>query len=80
MVAIAVVAFNLYELVVNILNDHKDDEKFKNFQNLDNIFGASRETLVASTIMAYYLSYIVIGTLLFFFGIIFSCGAYKVNL
>lgn len=79
LIAVAVVAFNLYELGLNISNDYKDNEKFRNFQSLEKIFGASRDTLVANTIMTYYLSYIVIGALLFFFGIIFTCGAYKAN-
>ncbi|XP_030023962.2 uncharacterized protein LOC115442898 [Manduca sexta] len=79
LITLAVIAFNLYELGLNISNDYKDNERFKDFQNLDTIFGASRDALVAATILAYYLSYVIIGFLLFIFAVIFTCGAYKAN-
>lgn len=80
LIAIATVAFHLYELGLNLTNDYyQKTEKFNNFQNLESIFGAAKDSLEKIIILIYYLSYIVIGMLLFFFAIMFTCGAYKAN-
>ncbi|CAB3255544.1 unnamed protein product [Arctia plantaginis] len=79
-IAIAIVAFHLYELLLNLTNDFfQKTEKFSNFQNLDNIFGSSKDSLDKIVVLTYYLTYITIGMLLFFFSILFTCGAYKAN-
>ncbi|CAG4996843.1 unnamed protein product [Parnassius apollo] len=80
-ISIAVVAFNLYQLglAVTSKDDNEHEAKFGNFDKLESIFGEGKRDLVRLIVKIYYLSYIVIGLLLFIFASIFTCGAYKVN-
>ncbi|XP_045520323.1 uncharacterized protein LOC123711677 [Pieris brassicae] len=79
-ISLAVAAFHLYLLALNIISkDDTHEDKFNNFEKLESIFGEDKKDLVTIVIMIYYLTYIIIGLLLFMFGLIFTVGAYKVN-
>ncbi|XP_049874967.1 uncharacterized protein LOC126373053 [Pectinophora gossypiella] len=79
-VAIAVMAFNLYKLGLGIVSEKTEiDEKFRNFENVDSIFGQNKKDLIALIALAYYSSYVVIAFLLFIFSALFTCGAYRAN-
>ncbi|KAJ8720120.1 hypothetical protein PYW07_012163 [Mythimna separata] len=80
LIAIATVAFHLYQLGLNMTNNYYEkDEKFRNFEDLEKIFGSSKDALERIIVMTYYLTYISIAMLLFLFAIIFTCGACKAN-
>lgn len=78
----AVVAFNLYQLGLTVISkdDNELETKFSNFDKLESIFGDGKKDLVRLTVKIYYLTYAVIGMLLFLFASLFTCGAYKVIL
>ncbi|CAK1543016.1 unnamed protein product [Leptosia nina] len=79
-ISLAVALFHLYLLALNIISkDDTQNEKFNNFEKLESIFGEEKKDLVTIVVMIYYLTYIIIGLLLFVFGVIFTFGAHKVN-
>ncbi|XP_026330838.1 uncharacterized protein LOC113238247 isoform X2 [Hyposmocoma kahamanoa] len=79
-VAIAVMAFNLYRFGLSMVsNKNEFDEKFRNFEKVDNIFGPNKKELVALIALLYYGSYMIVAFLLFVFAALFTCGAYKAN-
>ncbi|KAL4711094.1 hypothetical protein ACJJTC_009465 [Scirpophaga incertulas] len=80
LISVLVVAFHLYQLGLTLVSeDYENAEKFRNFENLEKIFGQSKGNLVTAITMAYCISYIVIGLLLLFFSSLYTCGAYKAN-
>lgn len=80
LIAIATVAFHLYQLGLNVTNNYfEKDGKFRNFDNLESIFGSTKDSLERIIVLTYYLTYITIGMLLFLFAIMFTAGAYKAN-
>lgn len=80
LIAIATVAFHLYQLGLNVTNNYfEKDGKFRNFDNLESIFGSTKDSLERIIVLTYYLTYITIGMLLFLFAIMFTAGAYKVR-
>ncbi|XP_059062133.1 uncharacterized protein LOC131854959 isoform X1 [Achroia grisella] len=79
-IAIAVFGYNLYELGLTLVSENYEDEKFRNFENLENIFGKNKTSLVAGITIAYYISYCAVSFLLFVFGTVLVCGAYHANL
>lgn len=78
-IAVAVLAFSLFELADNLVNGYRDDTRFRDFQNLEKIFGSDRDILVTYTIIVYYMSYIIVSLLLLLFSILLACGAWKAN-
>lgn len=73
-------AFHLYQLGLNVTNNYfEKDGKFRNFDNLESIFGSTKDSLERIIVLTYYLTYITIGMLLFLFAIMFTAGAYKVR-
>ncbi|XP_045536919.1 uncharacterized protein LOC106719808 [Papilio machaon] len=80
-ISMAVVAFNLYQLGLAVISkdDNELEAKFSNFDKLESIFGDGKKDLVRLIVKIYYLTYAVIGVLLFLFASLFTCGAYKVN-
>lgn len=77
--SLAVAAFHLYELGLSLVaTDETNEKRFGNFEKVETIFGKEKQTLVALIIMIYYLTYVIIGLLMFIFSAIFTCGAYKV--
>ncbi|XP_068630384.1 uncharacterized protein [Battus philenor] len=80
-ISIGVVAFNLYQLGLAIISeeDNEHEAKFGNFDKLESIFGDGKKDLVSLIVKIYYLTYAVIGMLLFIFASLFTCGAYKIN-
>lgn len=79
-VAIAVMAFNLYRFGLSLVsNKNEFDEKFRNFEKVDSIFGPNKKDLVALIVLLYYGTYMVVAFLLFVFAAIFTCGAYRVS-
>ncbi|KAJ2951755.1 hypothetical protein O0L34_g13922 [Tuta absoluta] len=79
-VAVAVIAFNLYKLGLGIVSEKSEiDEKFGNFENVDNIFGKNKKDLLALVVLTYYSTYVAIAFLLFIFACLFTCGAYRAN-
>ena len=80
LIALATVAYHLYQLGLNITNDYYDTvEKFKDFDHLDDIFGSSKDYLERVVVVTYYTTYIIIGFMLFLFAVMFTVGAYKVR-
>lgn len=59
---------------------HPQEEKFRNWENVEILFGQDKNKLVFWITMLYYLSYVGIGFLLLVFGALFVCGVYKVSL
>lgn len=83
LIAIAVVAYHLLELGLCLVakdDDVENHERFKNFQKLEDIFGSTQKVMVDIVIIAYYLSYVIIGMFMFLFGIFLTCGAHKVSI
>ncbi|XP_072936644.1 uncharacterized protein [Epargyreus clarus] len=80
-ISLAVVIFHLYQLGLDLVStdDERNLDKFGNFDKLESIFGTEKKDMVTMVTMIYYLTYIVIGFLLFVFASIFTCGAYNVN-
>ncbi|XP_050668548.1 uncharacterized protein LOC126967894 [Leptidea sinapis] len=79
-ISLAVAAFHLYQLGLSILSkDEPNEEKFRNFENLESIFGEDKKDLVTTIIMIYNLTYILIGLLLFAFAVLLTVGAHRVN-
>ncbi|KAL0828926.1 hypothetical protein ABMA28_003826 [Loxostege sticticalis] len=79
-ICIAVIAYNLYELGLTLVsNANESNERFRNFENLESIFGTSKDELVRTVTMAYSISYISIGVALLLFSVMFTCGAHKAN-
>ncbi|CAG9788102.1 unnamed protein product [Diatraea saccharalis] len=80
LISVAVIAYNLYQLGLTLVSeDYENNEKFRNFENVEKIFGESKGSLVRTITMAYCASYIIIGTLLLLFASFLTCGAYKAN-
>uniref|UniRef100_S4PEN9 Uncharacterized protein n=1 Tax=Pararge aegeria TaxID=116150 RepID=S4PEN9_9NEOP len=79
-ISLAVAAFHLYQLGLSLIaRDETNEQRFGNFEKVETIFGTQKEDLVTLIIMIYYLTYVIIGLLMFIFSCIFTCGAYKVN-
>ncbi|XP_053608337.1 uncharacterized protein LOC128674068 isoform X2 [Plodia interpunctella] len=78
-IAIMVFGYHLYELGLTMVSKDYEHEKFRNFQNLENIFGKTNTSLVACITMSYYTTYCAIAFLLFLFGVMLVCGAYQAN-
>ncbi|VVD05031.1 unnamed protein product [Leptidea sinapis] len=56
-ISLAVAAFHLYQLGLSILSkDEPNEEKFRNFENLESIFGEDKKDLVTTIIMIYNLT------------------------
>ncbi|XP_041981387.1 uncharacterized protein LOC121734829 [Aricia agestis] len=78
--SLMVAALHLYELGACIITrGSRTEDKFGNFQKLESIFGEDKNELVEIITITYYLTYIIIGLLLFIFAAIFTCGVYKLN-
>ncbi|XP_045773769.1 uncharacterized protein LOC123873102 [Maniola jurtina] len=79
-ISLAVAAVHLYQLGLSLVSKDEDCERrFGNFEKLETIFGTQKEDLVTLIVIIYYLTYVIIGLLMFIFSAIFTCGAYKVN-
>ncbi|XP_034832572.1 uncharacterized protein [Maniola hyperantus] len=79
-ISLAVAAFHLYQLGLSLTSrDENNERRFGNFEKLETIFGTQKEDLVTIIGIIYYLTYVIIGLLMFMFSAIFTCGAYKVN-
>ncbi|XP_052742098.1 uncharacterized protein LOC112056660 [Bicyclus anynana] len=79
-ISLAVAAFHLYQLGLSLVaRDEHKEQRFANFEQLETIFGTQKQDLVALIVMIYYLTYVIIGLLMFIFSATFTCGAYKVN-
>lgn len=74
-------AYNLYCLGLTILpgKGQPQEEKFRNWENVEILFGQDKTKLVFWITTLYYLSYMGIGFLLFVFGALFVCGVHKVS-
>lgn len=73
-------AFNLYRFGLSMVsNKNEYEEKFRNFEKVDNIFGQNKKELVSIVVLLYYGTYMVVAFLLFVFAALFTCGAYKVS-
>lgn len=73
-------AYNLYRLGLGLVSEKSEvDEKFRNFDNADNIFGQNKQELIAMIVVMYYSSYVALSFLLFIFAALLTCGAYKVR-
>ncbi|CAG9583112.1 unnamed protein product [Danaus chrysippus] len=80
-ISLIVAGLSLQQLVLSIFERmiERDEERFGNFQKLETIFGEQKKELVKTIILIYYLCYVIIGLLLFIFGVVFTSGVHKVS-
>lgn len=74
-------AYNLYRFGLTFVsNKNEFDEKFRNFEKVDSIFGQNKKELLSLVVMLYYGTYLIIAFLLFIFGSLFTWGAHRVSI